>query len=71
MQEVRENEEGMTPQEMLLADALGTAIDTERENARLRKEIQSLRRGYFLICYLIGIAGLAAAILTLVGVHHG
>lgn len=43
----------MTGQEMLLQDALATAIETEKENIELRQENQRLRRGYFIPCYVV------------------
>ncbi len=52
----------MNAQEMLLEDALSTAIQKEEENITLRDENHSLRcenthlrRGYFLVFYVFSI----------------
>lgn len=42
----------MSAQDMLLQDALATAINTERENIALRDENRHLRHGYFIACYV-------------------
>lgn len=56
----------MNAQEMLLEDALSTAIQKEEENISLRKENLSLRsenrhlrKGYFLVFYAFAVLLLA------------
>lgn len=66
MQEMRKDEERLTPQEMLLADALKTAIDTEKENEVLREEVARLKSWHHYTCYLVCLSGILAALIGVI-----
>ena len=71
MQKMREDDRKITAQDMLLADAIGTAINAEMEVERLQKENDRLNKWHYKMCYLICIAGIITSFIGIIGVLYG
>lgn len=71
MQKMREDDRKITAQDMLLADAIETAINAEMEVERLQKENDRLNGWHYKVCYLICIAGIVASFIGLIGAMYG
>lgn len=56
---------------MLLADAIGTAINAEMEVERLQKENDRLNKWHYKMCYLICIAGIITSFIGIIGALYG
>lgn len=71
MQEMRKDDREITAQDMLLADAIETAINAEMEVERLQKENDRLNGWRYRFCYLICIAGIIASFIGIIGALYG
>lgn len=71
MQKMREDDRKITAQDMLLADAIETAINAEMEVERLKKENDRLNGWHYKACYLICIAGIIVSFIGLIGALYG